>query len=73
MKRDRTQKVTQADLDRAATLMRTLGAKLAEIDVTPGRVRLITTEGRDLTLPDDRDELDRELEEHLHAHGHGRA
>lgn len=72
-KRTATPKVTKADLDRAADLMQRLGGKLAEIDVTPGRVRLVTTEGKNLTLPADDDELDRELAEHMRVHGHGTA
>lgn len=55
-------KVTQGDLDRVAAFLKAAGAKVAAVDLTPGRARIITTDGQDLTLAPDEVELDRELE-----------
>jgi hypothetical protein len=66
-------KVTKTDLERVVGVLRDAGVTIAEVDVTPGRVRLVTTEGRGLTLPGDDAELDRELAEHMRQHGHGQA
>lgn len=69
--RARQPKITKADLDRLAALVRGLGLEIAVAETTPGRVRLVTTAGRDLTLPDDGETLDRELSEFRASHGHG--
>lgn len=66
-------KVTKADLDRAAAFLRSIGAKVAAIDVAPGRVRIMTTDGQNLTLDADGDELDRELAEYRSRHAQGHA
>lgn len=69
--RVRKPKITKADLDRLAELVRGLGLEIAVAETTPGKVRLVTTAGRDLTLPDDTETLDRELKEYRAQHGYG--
>lgn len=54
-------KVTRADLARTAEFLRAMGAKVAVTETMPGKVRVVTVEGADLTLPDDRESLDLEL------------
>lgn len=53
--------VTKADLARTAEFLRAMGAKVAVAETMPGKVRIVTTDGADLTLPDDKENLDREL------------
>lgn len=55
------ERVTQADLGRVATFLEAMGAKVAEVDVLPGRMKILTTEGRTLNVEADDEELDREL------------
>lgn len=58
----RPPKVTSADLDRAADFLQRCGAKIASVDVEPGRIKIMTTEGS--LLPLDKEQLlDQELEE----------
>lgn len=64
-------KVAQGDLDRVAAFLKAAGAKVAAVDLTPGRARIITTDGQGLTLDADEDELDRELAAHRQARAHG--
>lgn len=65
-------KVTKADLDRVAEFLRSMGARPAAVDITPDRVRITTTEGGNLTLTGEEEELDRELQRHLAKYdGHG--
>lgn len=66
-------RVTQAEMDRAIACFERLGARLAAIDVRPGRMRLISTEGQGLTVGADDAELDEELSRHLARHGHAQA
>lgn len=54
-------KVTRSDLARVLELLKAHGIGLAAVDIEPGRVRIVTTDGADLTLPDDRENLDVEL------------
>jgi len=69
--RIRQPKITKADLDRLAALARALKLDIASVETTPGRVRLVTTAGQNLTLPDDEETLDRELQEYRARHGYG--
>ena len=69
--RARTPKITKADLDRLADLARALKLEVASVETTPGRVRLVTTAGRNLTLPDDEETLNAELSEFRASHGNG--
>ena len=69
--RARTPKITKADLDRLAALARALKLEVASVETTPGRVRLVTTAGRNLTLPDDEETLNAELSEFRASHGNG--
>jgi hypothetical protein len=55
-------RVTKADLERVVALLAKLGAKVASVEVSPGKVKIITTDGAGLTLPDDEEALDREIE-----------
>lgn len=64
--------VTKAELDRIAVFLKAVGATVAAVEAGPGRVRIVTTEGRHLTLPDDDEILDEELEAHRTKHGYGR-
>jgi hypothetical protein len=64
-------KITKADLCRLADLARALNLDIASVETTPGRVRLVTTAGRNLTLPDDEETLDRELSDFRAANGNG--
>jgi hypothetical protein len=66
-----TPKVTKADLERAAQLLLAVGAKVAAIDVTPGGLRIITTDGRGLTVDDDTAKLDGELRKLIDEDGEG--
>ncbi len=67
-------RVTKADLERTAEFLRLMGAKVAVAETTPGKVRVITTDGADLTLGGDEGSLDQELREfRAGQHGHGRA
>lgn len=63
--------VTKADLARTAEFLRVMGAKVAVAETMPGKVRVITTDGADLTLPDDRENLDRELADWRARNGQG--
>lgn len=67
--RKSTPRVTQADVDRAVECFQRLGGQIAEVDVTPGRVRLVSTNGRDLTVSRGDAELDDELERFLAKNG----
>jgi hypothetical protein len=67
----REPKITQSDLNRAIALTRALGLRVAEVEVTPTRVRLTTELGRELTEAALRENLDAELSEHRARHGHG--
>lgn len=61
-RRQHKPRVTDAALDRVARFMRTVGAKVAAVEVRPeGTMRIVTTDGADLTLPDDQENLDLEL------------
>lgn len=66
-------KVTKADLERAAAFLRSMGAKVATVEVAPDRMRIVTTDGQNLTLDADDAELDRELAEYRQRHAHGHA
>jgi hypothetical protein len=66
-------KVTKADLARAAEFLRSMGAKVATVDVAPDRMRIVTTDGQGLTLDADDAELDRELAEYRQRNAHGHA
>jgi hypothetical protein len=63
--------VTQADLGRVATFLETMGAKIAEVDVLPGRMKILTTEGRAFSVEPNEDELDRELMQYRRGRGEG--
>jgi len=67
--RKSTPRVTRADVDRAIKCFQRLGGQIAEVEVTPGRVRLISTNGRDISLNDA--ELDEELERWQAKHDRG--
>lgn len=69
--RSRKPSVTRADLDRVRDFLQTLGVKLASVEIEPGRVRLVTTDGADLTLPNDKENLDRELADWRARNGQG--
>jgi hypothetical protein len=69
--RTRSPKVTQSDLDRLVTLAKSLGLKIAEVEATPGRVRLITDAGRNLAVANDHEGLDPELADFRARHGYG--
>lgn len=69
--RVRKPKVTKADLDRLADLARTLGLEVAAIEATPGKVRLVTTAGKDLTVPGEDAKLEQELAEYRAKNGGG--
>ena len=64
-------KVRKADINRAADLLRSLGLKVASVEIMPDKVKITTTEGRDLTLSNDDAELDAGIREHLAGNGHG--
>lgn len=70
-KRRHKPKVTKADYNRLADFLRLVGAKVAMTEITPGGIKIVTTEGRGLTLHDDQESLDAELAEHQRAHGYG--
>lgn len=55
-------KVTQADLERVAAFLKAMGAKVAAVDLLPGKARIVTTDGQNLTLDPDEVELDKELQ-----------
>ena len=65
-------RVTKADLERTAEFLRMMGAKVAATETTPGKMKVITTDGAGLTLSDEKETLDRELREHISSrYGHG--
>lgn len=61
-RRERPPRVLQADLDRVAAFLKGMGATVAAVDLSPGKTRIITTDGQDLTLTPDEAELDKELQ-----------
>ncbi|MGA7676452.1 MAG: hypothetical protein WCA78_15580 [Rhizomicrobium sp.] len=63
-------KVTKADYERAAAFLLSVGAKAASVELTPGRVRIVTTDGQGMTLNDEQADLDRELAEFRAKHGY---
>lgn len=75
--RNHSPRVSKADLARTAEFLQLMGAKVAIAETTPGKVRIVTTDGAELTLGDDEETLDRELKEFrarsARQHGHGRA
>lgn len=73
-KRTHKPKVTEAELSRVTKLLQGLGCKVAAVDTFPsGKVRIITTEGAGLTLGDEEENLDRELQQHRGSRGYGTA
>jgi hypothetical protein len=65
-------RVTKADLERAAEFLRMMGAKVASMETTPGKIKVVTTDGAGLTLGDEEESLDRELQQHIASrYGHG--
>lgn len=58
----RAPKVTQADLARAADFLKAVGARVAAVDVLPGQIKIVTTDGRAMTGDEDEISLDQELE-----------
>jgi len=56
-------------LSRISDFVRELGDIVKAVDVTPSRVRIVTTL-TPITLSADDAELDRELEEHRKRHGY---
>jgi hypothetical protein len=60
--------VNKADLNLAEALLNSMGAKIAALDVQPGRLRITTTEGRELNL-DENEELDIELNDYRRKRG----
>jgi hypothetical protein len=65
------ERVTQADLGRVATFLEAMGAKVAAVDVLPGRMKILTTDGHNLNLDADEEELDRELHNYRQQRGEG--
>lgn len=64
-------RVTQADLGRVAIFLEAMGAKVALVDVSPGRMKILTTEGRAISVDTDDEELDRELLQYRQRRGEG--
>jgi hypothetical protein len=64
-------KVTASHLACVAAFLKTMGVKVGEVEIKPDRVRIITTDGRNLTLDDDDGTLDQELMEHRKNRGYG--
>jgi len=64
-------KVTKADYDRAAAFLQSMGAKAAAVEISADRVRIITTDGGNLTLGSGEASLDQELAEFRRANGYG--
>jgi hypothetical protein len=60
-------RISSADLSRAASFLQRCGAKVAAMDILPGRIKITTTDGSSLALDEDR-ELDEELEAFRKAH-----
>ena len=58
----RSPKVTQADLCRAADFLKAIGAKVAVLDILPGQMKIVTTDGRIITGDEDDLDLDQELQ-----------
>jgi len=71
--RVRQPKITQSDLNRLRGLAAAFNLKIAAIEMTPTCVRLVATNGRELTAPEDDGNLDRELAEHRARYGDGAA
>jgi hypothetical protein len=69
--RTRRPTVSKADLDKLAAFARAMGLEVAAVEATPGRVRLITTAGKGLTVPDDEANLNAELEQWRTKNGGG--
>ncbi|HEY4112907.1 MAG TPA: hypothetical protein VGM17_02495 [Rhizomicrobium sp.] len=69
--RARRATVSKADLDKLAGFAQAMGLEVAAVEATPGKVRLITTAGKGLTVPDDGANLDAELEEWRARNGDG--
>lgn len=66
-------KVTKADLERIADFLRSMGSKPASVEISPDKVRIVTTDGADLTLPDETENLNRELAGHRAKRDNGRS
>lgn len=67
----RPAKVSKADLNRLMEMTRRLGVQVAAIEVTPGKVRVLTTAGVSLSVPGENVELDQELAEWRARNGLG--
>lgn len=71
----RSKRITQADLDRLTKMVRVLGIEVVAVEVTPGKVRIITTKGEalsdDLTVDQEDPSLDAELQAFRGKHGYG--
>jgi len=70
-RRPRKAVVSKAGLALVADFLRAMGRDVAAVDVLPDKVHIVTDAGRQLTLPDDEAELDRELQEHMKSRGYG--
>lgn len=69
--RYRPAKVTKADYERAAQFLRSMGTKPIAVEISRDCVRIVTTEGKNLTLDGDKENLDQELAEWAALHGQG--
>jgi len=65
----RGRRFTDADVARAVNLIKSLGLQASAVEVLPGKLRILTSEGA-LTIGGDVD-LDQELAEHRKRHGYG--
>ncbi len=63
--------VSKAELARVAEFLQLAGRVVAAVEVSEGKVRIITDAGKGLTLPPDGDDLDAELDEHMKNRGYG--
>lgn len=70
-RRIRKPKVTKADLERTAEFLRMMGARVASVETTPERIKVVTTDGAGLTLGDEDENLDRELQTFRARNGQG--
>jgi len=67
----RQPKITSAQLHQTVTIARALGLRIAEVEVTPARVRLITEGARQLAGTNDESRLEGELARFRGQHGYG--
>jgi hypothetical protein len=68
-KRER-RSVSGRDISLAEALLNAMGAKIASVDLQPGRLKIVTTEGREID-PDDDAGLNAELNEYRRKRGYG--